>query len=139
MRKILLKNTAGLAVLALLLATAAPAGADVAKPSPAEINKARGECGVQKQKFRALEARTDPDSPKLAAARLEWEHACGHAQALIDAAAGRTPPPIVAPRPTIELPPVPPAAAAPASPSAPQPAPAVPPAITEPTPAPPSQ
>lgn len=107
MRHVLFGNALAMTALMLTLVTAPAALAEGNKPAAAEINKARGECAAQKQKFRALEAKSDPDSPALSSARLAWEHACGQAQALIDAAEGRAAPPIVAPRPVVELPPVP--------------------------------
>ena len=54
-------------------------------PSAAEIAQARGQCAVQKHAVHELEAAGNDDA-NLADARLAWEHACAHAQALIDAA-----------------------------------------------------
>ncbi|TXH06263.1 MAG: hypothetical protein E6R07_00275 [Nevskiaceae bacterium] len=73
--------------------------ADDAKPSPAAVAKARGECAQQKHRVKALEA-ANADDAKVAAARLDWEHACDRAQALIDAAAGHA----AAPAPTGDTP-----------------------------------
>jgi uncharacterized low-complexity protein len=91
-------RSAGLAS-ALALALLAPAAvlADDAKPTAQEIAKARGECASHKQRVRAMEAAAGSDEQKLSAERLEWEHACGRAQTLIDAAAGKTPPAPAAP------------------------------------------
>jgi uncharacterized low-complexity protein len=86
-------RSAGLAsALALALLAPAAALADDAKPTAQEIAKARGECATHKQRVRAMEAAAGGDEQKLSAERLEWEHACGRAQTLIDAATGKTPP-----------------------------------------------
>lgn len=65
--------------------------ADDAKPSAAAVAKARGECAQQKQRVKAMEA-ANADDAKIAAARLDWEHACGRAQKLIEAAAAAAAP-----------------------------------------------
>lgn len=114
MNKIILGDVANLrrqlhgpglaSALALMLLVPAAVLASDAKPTATEIAKARGECALQKQQVRKLEA-ANADDTLQDAARKNWEHACGHAQALIDAAEGRTPPPVVAPQPVVELPP----------------------------------
>lgn len=80
-----------------LLSVATAAGAADAKPTAAEINKARAECAAHKQKVHALENANEND-PQLPAARAAWASACGHAQDLISAASG-IPPPEPAPDP----------------------------------------
>lgn len=88
--------------LALVSASIAFAAmADTAKPTAAQIAKARGECALQKQRVKAMEAKGDDDQ-KISAARLDWEHACGRAHALISAASGvadPVPSPAAAPAP----------------------------------------
>lgn len=80
------------AVLACMLSPLAmPAYADDAKPTAAEITKARAECAMHKQKVRAVENANEDDA-QLPAMRLAWAQACGRAQDLITAASG-TPPP----------------------------------------------
>lgn len=81
----------------MLLPFATPAQAANAKPTAAEISKARAECAAHKQKVRALESANE-DDPQLPAARAAWASACGHAQDLISAASG-IPPPAPAPDP----------------------------------------
>ena len=81
----------------LLLPLAGLVNAGDAKPTAAEISKARAECAAQKQKVRALESANE-DDPQLASARATWARACGHAQDLISAASG-IPPPTPAPDP----------------------------------------
>ena len=85
----LVKTVTACAVLTLALPAAVHASD--AAPTPAEIAKARGECAMHKQKVHALEA-SNADDAQLSAARLDWEHACGHAQDLMNAAAGKQPP-----------------------------------------------
>lgn len=78
---------AGLALMSL----STPVSAADAKPTAAEISKARAECAEQKRKVRALES-ANADDAQVAAARLVWAHACGQAQDLISAASGIPPP-----------------------------------------------
>jgi hypothetical protein len=83
---------AGTAIVGLALwAWAMPASAADAKPTAAEISKARAQCAAEKRKVKAMES-ADPDNPQLSAARLTWAQACGHAQDLISAASGAPPP-----------------------------------------------
>lgn len=80
-----------------LMPLAAPVSAADAKPSAAEISKARAECAAHKQKIHAMESANE-DDPQLTSARAAWASACGHAQDLINAASG-IPPPAPAPDP----------------------------------------
>lgn len=84
------KACAAIASLALL-PFAPPVGAASATPTAMEINKARAECAEQKRKVRTLESANAGEELQVAA-RLAWEHACGHAQELIGAASGVPPP-----------------------------------------------
>lgn len=80
------------ALLACMLSPLAmPAFADDAKPTAAEITKARAECAMHKQKVRAAE-NANADDLELPAMRLAWAQACGRAQDLITAASGIAPP-----------------------------------------------
>ncbi|MES2490627.1 MAG: hypothetical protein V4607_12630 [Pseudomonadota bacterium] len=74
----------------MLSPLALPVYADDAKPTAAEITKARAECAMHKQKVRAIE-NANADDAQLPAMRLAWAQACGRAQDLITAASG-TPP-----------------------------------------------
>lgn len=74
-----------------LLALAMPAHAGDTKPTAAEITKARAECAAQKQKVRGLES-ASADEELVSAARVIWVRACGHAQDLMNAASGISPP-----------------------------------------------
>lgn len=104
--RILRNFRAGSLVVGLaLLPLATAANAADAKPSAAEISKARAQCAAEKRKVQAMES-ANADDPALSAARLTWAQACGHAQDLISAASG-IPPPVPAPDPNA------PAAAAP--------------------------
>lgn len=85
-----LKSGSLVASLALLTITTSAMAAD-AKPTAAEISKARAECSAQKQKVHALENANEND-PQLTDARATWVRACGHAQDLINAASGAKPP-----------------------------------------------
>lgn len=80
-----------------LLSVTTVADAGDAKPTAAEISKARGDCAAHKRKVHAMENSNEND-PELPAARAAWASACGHAQDLISAASG-TPPPEPAPAP----------------------------------------
>jgi len=74
---------AGLALLSL-----APAvNAADAKPTHAEIQKARAVCAQHKHKFKAFEKAHAKD-PTLAEKRMEWAKSCYQAQDLINAAKG---------------------------------------------------
>lgn len=79
-----------LAILALAAVTTVAAAAD-AKPTAAEISKARADCAAHKHKVHAIE-NANQDDPQLPAERAAWASACGHAQDLISAASGISPP-----------------------------------------------
>ena len=60
-------------------------GAASGKPTAIQVNNARADCAARKHRVEALEAR-ESDDQTLTQQRVEWEHACAHAESLMEAA-----------------------------------------------------
>ena len=79
------KNLTAAATALLFLVTVPALGA---KPTQAEINKARAVCASHKAEVLKLEKKVAADDAALQKKKKDWEHACQHAELLMSERTG---------------------------------------------------